>query len=147
MVNLDDVEQIDTILDNIYLIKKGVRSCYTTTISGYNEQIFRTIVDKGGTSIEIYHSVHDKLKSLERLTIREGLLFHSYRITSSEENPNGMYQTYAIWICKYKHQIEIIGMLEGNKSFIEEWIVGKLLGYSDEAMEEHLTKITTEGVN
>ena len=133
----DKIDKIDNIMDNIYLIQKGVRSCYTETISGPDEMVIRQWVKQNReTQKEIVYGVYDQVNSIESIVKKEGLYFYAYTLTAQEEDPDSDWKTVAIWIYKYPHQGRVIKMLNNEHTFLEEWIIGKLLGYSDQAMEE-----------
>ena len=53
------------------------------------------------------------------------------------------YKSGSILVCKYIYQIELakeISLKLEKHSFLYEYILGKLLGYTDDAMEQHLTQ-------
>lgn len=121
--------EMNEIIDNIYLIQKGVRSTYMTSITAPKE---RTVLNNSSIL-----SLSDKLDKIEEYVKKEGLYLYAYSLSRDEYDLDEE-ESACIWIYKYSHQGEIIRSLTGSHSFVEEWITGKLLGYSDEAMENFL---------
>ena len=85
-------------------------------------------------------SLSEILSELEEYVVEEGLYFHSYLLDHNEKFDLDDEDTAVVWIYRFPHQGEIIRSLKGDHSYVEEWIVGKLLGYDDYAMEEFLKK-------
>ena len=118
--------------DHIYLLKKGVRGAYMTTITAPRDPI--------EFAEERVDSLSEILSELEEYVVEEGLYFHSYLLDHNEKFDLDDEDTAVVWIYRFPHQGEIIRSLKGDHSYVEEWIVGKLLGYDDYAMEEFLKK-------
>lgn len=129
-------DKLEEVMDNCYLINKGVRSCYMTTVTGPDEDYESGVYENPYIVI----SVSKKVKAIEDYAKKEGLYFYSYKLKDLEEDIALDQYTYCCWIYKYPHQGIILKSLPGEHGFIEEWIVGKLLGYSDAAMEEFLSQ-------
>jgi len=71
------------------------------------------------------------LKEATELVDTYGL--NSYAEDSSEN-------WYELWVYKYPHTLEIIKSLQQVSSdILKHWILGKLFGYSEEAIREFLT--------
>lgn len=124
--------EMEQIMDNCYLIKKGVRSAYLCTITAPIDAI-----EFDDMSIA---NLQTRLKEIEEYAKEEGLFFYAYSLPRSEEFELDDEESACVWIYKYPHQGQILRSLKGDHSFLEEWIVGKLLGYSDESMEAFLKK-------
>ena len=128
-------EQLKEISDNCYLITKGVRSCYLGSVSGPTEHYVYGQSD----DIHIVYSLDEKLAEIEKMAKSYDLYFVAYK--KKLENFDDDHEHAEIWIYKYPHQLHIIRMFTEKESYyLREWAIGKLLGYSDEAMEEFLTK-------
>lgn len=127
-------DQLKEISDNCYLIEKGVRSCYLGVVTGPSESY-----DYGTSDDKHYvYSLDEKLKEIEKMVKSYDLHFAYYKKKTEEWEDH---ERADIWIYKYPHQGHIIKMIANDESYYsKEWIVGKLLGYGDEAMEEFLTK-------
>lgn len=123
--------EIEEIMDNVYLIERGVRSCYTSSISG-------PIDDYEYADGKVVLSVYNKLKQIEEYIKSHNLYFYSYKY-KKEDDDFGDHESFCIWVYKYPHQGKILKMLPGQHGYLEEWITGKLLNYSDECMEEFLS--------
>ena len=111
-------------LNEIYLINKGVRSCASDTVR----------ICEDDSSEEV-------LNNLEQMTIRDNLHFIAFKMKPCSDDPPEV-EYWMIYACKYAHQIPIIKFLEAYQGpkYIYDYIMGKLLGYSDAAMEEFLSK-------
>lgn len=118
--------------DNMYLIKKGVRGAYTTSITAPREPI-EFAEDRVDSLTEI-------LSELEGIVKEEGLHLYSYLLPHNDMYDLDDEDTAVVWIYRFPHQGEILRSLKGDHSYLEEWIIGKLLGYDDYAMEEFLKK-------
>ena len=58
-------------------------------------------------------------------------------------NGDDEHESGSILICKYIYQIELVREMSlklEEHSFLYEYILGKLLGYTDESMEQYLTQ-------
>ena len=122
--------------DNCYLITRGVRSCcYFRDIVGPIETYIASYKD--GKILQIY-SLDEKLKAIENTVKPYGLHFVAYKEkVKDKDHP----RSADVWIYRYAHQGELIKMFANEESYyLKEWVIGKLLGYSDEAMEEFLTQ-------
>lgn len=130
-----EFSEMKEVLDNVYLIKKGVRSCYMEIISGPEQNYESGIYDNP----TIILSVFKKLKAIEKYVKEEGLYFYSYKLKDFEEDIELGNKSYCFWIYKYPHQGILLEHIPREHGFVEEWIIGKLLGYSDESMEKFLS--------
>lgn len=113
-------KKISEVENECYLIDKGVRSCALVSVSGF------------------YQNEMDILSKLEEVVLVHKL--HSYTIKQKFLDCD--LEVYTFWIYKYHHQLALIKYVESksdNKDILSEWITGKLLGYSDESMENYLT--------
>lgn len=110
--------KISEVENECYLIDKGVRSCALLSISGF------------------YQNQIDIISKMEEIVLNHKL--HSY--TFKQRFLDCDLEVYTFWIYKYHHQLALIKYLENksNKDLCSEWITGKLLGYSDESIEEYL---------
>ena len=118
-MNEKDIK-ISEVENECYLIDKGVRSCALVPVSGF------------------YQNEMDILSKLEEVVLNHKL--HSYTIKQKFLDCD--LEVYIFWIYKYHHQLALIKYVESksdNKDILSEWIIGKLLGYSDESMEDYLT--------
>lgn len=129
-------EKLNIVSDNCYLITKGVRSAYTDTITGPLEDYEIGTDDNR----KMVYSCNSKLREIKKLVESYNLYFYAYK---PEINPIEDVEGVVIWIYKYKHQLNIIKNIIGldDDSWLKAWIIGKLLGYSDESMEDFLSKI------
>lgn len=102
-----------------YLINKGVRSCALLSVSGF------------------YQNEEDIIVKLEDLILNHNLQSFVYKQKFNDCN----LEVYSFWIYKYHHQLALIKYISKLKErdFLSDWIIGKLLGYSDESMESFLT--------
>lgn len=124
----------DQIVNECYLIKKGVRSCFLEVVSGPKETI-----EYEDEIVEL--SIAEKLFKLEQVVVNEGLMCRWYKREKDQyDDPDEEY--YSFWICRYTHQLAVINAVEASRpwNFLTQWIVGKLLGYSDQSMEEFLVE-------
>ena len=116
--------------NEMYLIKKGVRSCFLTTITGPVKAVIenKEIID---------FSIEETIFKLTQLVIGENLSYVYYPTKLDDGNKD--FATYTFWIARYSHQTLIINEIKDKPSnIVTEWIKGKLLGYSDGAMETFL---------
>ena len=120
-------EKILKVENESYLIDKGVRSCALTTVSGY------------------YQKETDVLTKLEEIVMNHKLHYYIYK----KKFPDNDLGVYVFWIYKYHHQLALIKYIEskkGDKDIITEWITGKLLGYSDESIEDYLNQLLIDKI-
>lgn len=127
--------KLHEIEENIYLMKKGVRGAYMMTLTGYN---VRYTFGCGGPE-DLLETLEDQLKEVKEIVREHGLFFHSHLLAHDEYDLDDE-DTAVVWIYRFPHQGRIIRSLKGDHSYTEEWIIGKLLGYDDYAMEEFLKK-------
>lgn len=127
MNSFESSYEMRQLADNWYLISRGLRSAYLGHIEGSIEPIFDDDI-----------SLSDKLKMLEEEAASWGLNFYAYEKIADNLLPGE--KLYIFWVYKFKHQEILIKMLPHDGSILEEYIIGKLLGYSDESMEEFLDK-------
>ena len=113
---------VNRVLDEIYLIKKGVRDC--------------ALVDLG-LSTDKWAIIQ---YNVEQAVIQNDLniIFKSFET----DDPDGINTYYEAYIYKYNHQRLIIDLLDTlpTHELLYEYILGNLLGYSGAAMEEHIMK-------
>lgn len=131
MEDMSNVKDFEELADNIYLIKKGVRSCFMESITGAKEDI----VNQERKELSVFH----QLQKIKVYIEENGLCFYAYQLAKDKDDADDRL-SFIYWAYKYPHQGVILRSLQGKHSYIEEWIIGKLLGYSDEAMEEFLQK-------
>ena len=124
--------KLHEIKENLYLLKKGVRGAYMTSIIAPREPI-EFAEDRVDSLTEI-------LSELEGIVKEDGLYLYSYLRPHNDMYNLDDEDTAVVWIYKFPHQGEILRSLKGDHSYLEEWIIGKLLGYDDYAMEEFLKK-------
>ena len=118
-----DVDKcVNRVLDEIYLIKKGVRDC--------------ALVDLGLKNAnweEVQYAV-------EQAVIQNDLniIFKSFET----DDPDGINTYYEAYIYRYNHQRLIIDLLDTlpTHELLYEYTLGNLLGYSGAAMEEYIMK-------
>ena len=113
------------IRNDIYLIQKGVRSCCYHVFS-YNEYDPIT--------------ANMQLKDFQRI-IKEASLYFFIKFDGKiQEREMIEEEYYKIYIYKYSHQYNIIQNIENGKYdfYTREYIIGKLLGYDDQSMEDFL---------
>ena len=126
-----DTEYIDReFMDNLYLISKGIRSCYFGAMFLKPNEKYKYY------DIAVFDSFSDIIKIFEDTTKEFDLYLYVKYIEKNEDK----FCDY--WIYKYKHQKNILDMIYKEKNnYLKQWMMGKLLGYSDESMEEFLNKI------
>ena len=117
---------LDKFVDDMYLISRGVRSVCMHTIEYYSEDEYKT---------------KDKIKPLMRQIRKHAKHWKLYVYPSHTHNSEGYFTT--IFVYKYPHQKQIIKFAEDTFIIqeIKEWMIGKLLGYSDESIEEFINYI------
>lgn len=110
--------KISEVENECYLIDKGVRSCALLSVSGY------------------YQNDLDIISKMEEIVLNHKL--HSYKFKQKFLDCD--LEVYTFWIYKYHHQLALIKYLSKieGRDFLSEWIIGKLLGYSDESIEDYL---------
>jgi len=120
MIDMDRFE------DQIYLLNKGVRSCFSDILCGDKKHIeesvkfMREVAHKNGYKI-IFNILPNALEDFE---VKEGKKCYEY------------------YVCKYDHQIKVINRMNNIKDkFMIEFIKGNLLGYSPDNMEKYLMKV------
>ena len=114
----------DMLANELYLMDKGVRDCCETTI--------------GGTPTEIGEKLYD---------IESMCLDYKYHVVSFllEKEEDREYRS--VFICKYNYQKILLNKLFNEvkpHSFIYEYMMGTLLGYSAASMEEFLMRKHTD---
>lgn len=107
--------------NELYLIDRGVRSVCTDFLH----------YDKNDRdAVELIYE-------LEQMTVRRNLYFATFDAVDKEDGKTNL----VVYAYKYMHQLPLIKYVEnGEKGYIREWILGKLLGYSDESMDEYLCR-------
>lgn len=112
---------INTWENDLYLLDRGVRSVCKE---------FLRYEKNNENTISLIHE-------LQQMTITRNLYFKTFDTVSKEDGKINL----AIYAYKYIHQLPLIKYVEsGEKGMIREWILGKLLGYSDESMDEYLCR-------
>ena len=123
--NPDDY--LGRIMNECYLINKGVRSAFT-------DCLILTEFDE-----EDKESNKQFIKDLATNVNLEDLIFYINEYPRREDDiPE--YRYYDLWIFKYPHQLKIRDNLYKLDEYMREYVIGKLLGYSDQSMEEFLSK-------
>lgn len=124
-----NIDYVGRLMNECYLIEKGVRSAYTEVL---------TMVERDESDKEYNSKYLDEIKDVVN---RNGLL---YLIEEWERDPNDYYKDrkyYNMWVVKYPHQLVLVKKLPYIKSrYLREYLKGKILGYSDESMEEYLSR-------
>ena len=127
-VTLQDPDvYISEMMNECYLISKGVRSAYMTslTLTEYNE-----------ADIEVNEQI---IQELTDAANSNGLIFSIAEYPREKDDmPDRRY--YNIWVLKYPHQLKIVDNLYKLDKYMREYVIGKLLGYSDASMEEFMSK-------
>ena len=117
------------LFNECYLISKGVRSCMQMTVVGLKE------------ANDDCPGVADMLFDLEQVGLHYNLRSLWFKYKDQSDVQDG-FEAYSFWVYRYSHQLPIIKAVEEadskGKSILLEWIIGKLLGYSDDAMEQYL---------
>ena len=115
----------DIFANEIYLLDKGVRSCFSDILFGDKNYIknsmafIKTMTDEKG-----YKVVYNELPTEEWEVGKE---------------------CYEYYVCKYDHQIKVIERMNNmTDRFMIEFCKGYLLGYSPNNMEKYLTLIKDE---
>lgn len=120
---------IDNILNEVYLINKGVRTCALLEGTSFSSD-----------------TEEESVYQIEQLILKNGLNYFWVKHEKSEDYADNVY--YTVYIYKYEHQRYILSYLENKmrdqNPLIYEWMMGKCLGYSDEAMEQFLTHIVID---
>ena len=118
-------DEISVLINELYLLDKGVRDCFSITVMGEEEEI--------GDSLEYIIS-----KVME----------HGYYMYT-KSLPND--KACIVYVCKYNYQKLILHKIYKNleeHSILFEYCIGSILGYSGEAMENFITKIIiNRGIN
>ena len=115
--------------ENCYLISRGVRSCYTEIVIGPED-----------SENAFGFTIADLIGDLEQIALHYDLHMVWFRFKDESQLLDGM-NGYDVWVYRYHHQRPVIEALtNAPKSYLTEWVMGKLLGYSDESMEEFLTQ-------
>ena len=84
-----------------------------------------------------YQEKEGIISKIEEVVLNHRL--HSY--TFKKKFSDCELEVYIFWIYRYHHQLALIKYIENkgeNKDYLSEWITGKLLGYSDESIEDYL---------
>lgn len=113
---------VDTLVnDNCYLVKKGVRSVYCDIIEV-------DVLDEK-RAYKLLDEITDVAKEYGLICL--------YRILDKKD----VYVTMEFWIFKHPYLKRIIESIPPkNRTYEQEWMMGKLLGYDDESMAEHMSK-------
>ncbi len=115
------------LFNECYLISKGVRSCTQMTVVGLKE------------ANDDCPGIADMLFDLEQVGLQYKLHSIWFKYKDQSDVKDG-FEAYSFWVYSYPHQLPIIKAVEETDStgILVDWITGKLLGYSDAAMEEYL---------
>lgn len=127
------IDYIDRIMNECYLIDKGVRSAYTECIV----LIERNESDKEDNA--------NYLKEVVDTVKRNNLICY---LTEYERDPDDYpdKRYFNLWVVKYPHQLKLVKKLPYIKNdYIREYLKGKILGYSDSSMEEFLSRNYPKG--
>lgn len=112
----------DRLSDGLYLLTKGVRDCLEMSIVGTPKEI------------------NDQLCDIESLATRGDYHVLAFKINDKELESEGR-EYHMVFVCKYQYQRILLTKLFNDikpHSFIYEYIMGTLLGYSAASMEEFL---------
>lgn len=112
--------------DNMYLMDKGVRDCCELLISGSPSEI------------------GDQLYDIEAQAAEHKYNVLAFRLQREEGETN---ECHSVFICKYNYQKILLTKLYNEvkpHSFIYEYMMGTLLGYSAASMEEFLMRKCTD---
>lgn len=117
------------------LISKGVRSCMQMEVVGVKE------------INETCPCITDTLFALEQTVLNYNLNSIWFKYHDQSDVEDG-FEAYSFWVYRYPHQLPIIRAVEetDEHNLLVDWVTGKLLGYSDLAMEEYLAKNIMNGV-
>jgi hypothetical protein len=113
-----------------YLIYKGVRSCAQFDVHGPKERgdDYRSL------------TINDILRSLEQVALRYNLNAIWFEYEDNSELEDG-FTSFSFWVYRYSHQAAILRAVHKyDHGVLRDWIIGKLLGYSDASMEEYLIR-------
>ena len=113
----------DRLEDDLYLMDKGVRDCCEIFIYGAENEL------------------EEKLSEIEQQATSHNF-YITYIDMHCDDDKDGKYGK-SVFVCKYHYQRILISKLNNDitpHSFIYEYIMGSLLGYSAAAMEEFLMK-------
>ncbi len=106
-----------SILNELYLLDKGVRDCFC-----------ETVIDPEDLDFIIEEAVH-----------------HNYYVYTHEfEDKCDKKTIYIAYVCKYNYQKIMLHKMYTDSNidkFTKEYIEGTLLGYSAQSMEEYLIKM------
>ena len=118
---------ISEMMNECYLISKGVRSAYMTSL---------VLTEYDEADIEANEQFIQELKDTAN---SNGLIFSIAEYPREKDDmPDRRY--YRIWVLKYPHQLKIVDNLYKLDRCMRKYVMGKLLGYSDESMEEFMSK-------
>lgn len=127
---MTNVEYLDReLMDNVYLISKGVRTVYYGAIHLKKEELYEYMDYKTYNFLDVLELFKEYIEEFN-------LFMYVQEIEDMGEN----FIDY--WVYKYKHQKNILDLIyQEQNNYLKQWMMGKLLGYSDEAMEEFLNQI------
>lgn len=112
-------DKINSVLNEIYLVEKGVRSMFE----------FGFTCPKESVSTELY--------KVEQFALHNNMLSYAFDTGSDDEITGDAFIT--CYFYKYHHQLVILKYLkECKNNLVRKWIEGKLLGYSEEAIKDFL---------
>ena len=109
--------KLQSLCDELYLLDKGVRDCFSLNVVGDKEEREEAIDQIIGKVIQYDYFV--------------------YTVELDEE-------TTCVYVCKYNYQKVILHTIYNEltpHSILYEYCLGTLLGYSGKSMDEFLTKI------
>lgn len=125
------IESLDAeLMDNIYLINKGIRTCY-----------FGALHTTEGEYFYLYDFGTFMFEDILEIFKEEVTEFDLYMFTNKSIENEDIFYHY--WIYKYPHQKIILEKIynEEGDNYLRQWMIGKLLGYSDQSMEDFLSNI------
>ena len=118
------------LLNELYLMEKGIRDCFQILVSGDDESIS---------------------KDIEYIIMRATEYRFMYYVVELEADDNDPPDTkyVLVYVFKYNYQKILLNMIYNKfkaHSFEYEYCLGTLLGYSGESMEEFLMKDITDKI-
>lgn len=128
----DSLERNETtIVNECYLINKGIRSCASLTIGVHGS--------KDDSAVFLYQ--------LEQIVLSHGLHSVAFELPRGEDDsPDDWF--FDFWVYSYPHQLPVINAIQNvPRSFLREWAIGKLLGYSDQSMEDYLSRFVMKDLD
>jgi hypothetical protein len=119
----------ELLLNELYLMEKGIRDCFEILVSGDDESVSRDIDYIIGQAIN-----HD-------------FMYYTDEFETDDNEPDIKY--VSVYIFKYNYQKILLNMIHKKfeaHSFEYEYCLGSLLGYSGKSMEEFLMKTMVDKI-